>query len=89
MSDSSQHHGLQSTRLLRPWDFLGKSTGVGCHRLLSESTTNQMPYHRVCCHVIKETWRHNPMGSLEGLVYRVEAALEVLGEPGRLQSIGS
>ena len=22
------------TRLLRPWDFLGKSTGVGCHLLL-------------------------------------------------------
>ena len=29
------------------------------------------------------------MGSLEELVYRVEAALEELGEPGRLQSIGS
>ena len=26
-----QPHGLQPTRLLRPWDFLGKSTGVGCH----------------------------------------------------------
>ena len=26
--------GLQPTRLLRPWDFPGKSTGVGCHRLL-------------------------------------------------------
>ena len=25
---------LQPTRLLRPWDFLGKSTGVGCHCLL-------------------------------------------------------
>ena len=24
----------QSTRLLRPWDFPGKSTGVGCHCLL-------------------------------------------------------
>ena len=23
--------GLQPTRLLRPWDFPGKSTGVGCH----------------------------------------------------------
>ena len=22
------------TKLLRPWDFLGKSTGVGCHFLL-------------------------------------------------------
>ena len=27
-------HGLQPTRLLRPWDFPGKSTGVGCHRLI-------------------------------------------------------
>ena len=27
-------HRLQPTRLLRPWDFLGKSTGLGCHCLL-------------------------------------------------------
>ena len=27
-------HGLQPSRLLRPWDFPGKSTGVGCHCLL-------------------------------------------------------
>ena len=26
-------HGLQPTRLLPPWDFPGKSTGVGCHCL--------------------------------------------------------
>ena len=26
--------GLQPTRLLRPWGFQGKSTGVGCHCLL-------------------------------------------------------
>ena len=29
-------HGLQPSRLLHPWDFPGKSTGVGCHRLLWE-----------------------------------------------------
>ena len=34
VSDSSWSHGLQPTRLLRPWDFPGKSTGVGCHCLL-------------------------------------------------------
>ena len=27
-------HGPQPTRLLLPWDFPGKSTGVGCHCLL-------------------------------------------------------
>ena len=34
VSDSSRPHGLQPTRLLRPWDFPGESTGVGCHCLL-------------------------------------------------------
>ena len=34
VSDSLRPHGLQPTRLLCPWDFPGKSTGVGCHRLL-------------------------------------------------------
>ena len=27
-------HGLWPTRLLCPWDFLGKNTGAGCHFLL-------------------------------------------------------
>ena len=34
VSDSEPSHGLQPTRLLHPWDFPGKSTGVGCHCLL-------------------------------------------------------
>ena len=34
VSDSSWPHGLQPTMLLCPWDFPGKSTGVGCHCLL-------------------------------------------------------
>ena len=34
MSNSLRPHGLQPTRLLHPWDFPGKSTGVGCHFLL-------------------------------------------------------
>ena len=33
-SDSLRPHGLQPIRLLCPWDFPGKSTGVGCHFLL-------------------------------------------------------
>ena len=36
MSDSLRPHGLQPTRLLHPWDFPGKSTGVGCHCLLQQ-----------------------------------------------------
>ena len=34
VSDFSRPNGLQPTRLLRPWDFPGKSTGVDCHCLL-------------------------------------------------------
>ena len=34
VSDPKRPHGLQSSRLLCPWDFPGKSTGVGCHCLL-------------------------------------------------------
>ena len=34
MSDSLQPHGLWPTRLLCPWDFPGKNTGVGSHFLL-------------------------------------------------------
>ena len=34
VSDSWRPHGLQPTRLLHPWAFPGRSTGVGCHCLL-------------------------------------------------------
>ena len=34
MPDSLQPHGLQPIRLLWPWDFPGKDTGVVCHFLL-------------------------------------------------------
>ena len=40
MSDSLQPHGLWLTRLLHPWDFPGKSTGVGCHYLLCIGRTD-------------------------------------------------
>ena len=40
VSDPQRPHGLQPSRLLHPWDFPGKSTGVGCHCLLWH-----LPYH--------------------------------------------
>ena len=36
MLNSQQPHGLQPIRLLHPWDFPGKSTGVGCHCFLQK-----------------------------------------------------
>jgi len=40
VSDSSRPHGLQPTRLLRQWDFPGKSTGVDC----SYTKAKKSPY---------------------------------------------
>ena len=40
MSDSLWSYGLP-TILLRPWDFPGKNTGVGCHFLLQRIFTTQ------------------------------------------------
>ena len=73
MSDSSQPHGLQPTRLLHPWDFPGKSTGVGCHHLLwpmllksvysfIDPYINPLPISQSTLHVsiIHPTCVHNP-----------------------------
>ena len=39
-------HGLEPARLLCPWDFPGKNTGVGCHFLLTVSCIGrQIFYH--------------------------------------------
>ena len=41
MSNSLRPHELQPTRLLHPWDFPGKNTGVSCHFLLQETFPTQ------------------------------------------------
>ena len=48
MSDSMQPHGLQPARLLSPWDFSGKNTGVGCHALLPGSSRPRDQTHVSC-----------------------------------------
>ena len=63
VSDSVRPHGLQPTRLLRPWDFPGKNTGVGCHFLLqcikveSESEVTQL------CLTLSDPMDCSPPGS--------------------------
>ena len=41
VSDPQRPHGLQPSRLLRPWDFPGKNTGVGCRCLLQKLIYNK------------------------------------------------
>ena len=42
VSDSLQPHGVWPTSLLHPWDFPGKSTGVGGHCLLQNEMTKTL-----------------------------------------------
>ena len=57
VSDSVRPHRRQPTRLLCPWDFLGKNTGVGCHFLLqcmkikseSEIVQSEYSYLAILC----------------------------------------
>ena len=45
--DSLRPHRLQPTRLLHPWDFPGKSTGVGCHCLLRKLSPAELYFFGV------------------------------------------
>ena len=63
VSDSVRPHRRQPTRLPRPWDSLGKNTGVGCHFLLqcmkvkSESEVAQV------CPTLSDPMDCSPPGS--------------------------
>ena len=47
--DALQPHGLQLTRVLCPWDFSGKNTGVGCHFLLQGMSLTQCTNPHLLC----------------------------------------
>ena len=58
MSDSLQPHGLQPAKLLCPWDFSGKNTGMGSHFLLQGifPTQGSNPYLLQLLH-----WKADPL----------------------------
>ena len=51
MPNSQRPHGLQPTRFLHPWDFPGRSTGVGCHCLLLLITREMQINTAMKCHL--------------------------------------
>ena len=59
VSDSSWPHGLQPTRLLCPWDFPGKSTGVGCHHFSATwDERASIIFHRHYVRFLSGIWIH-------------------------------
>ena len=83
MSDSSWPHGLQPTRLLHPWDFPGKSTGVGCHCLLHMCLINTYKWFCVA------PWTVAYQASLSMKFSRPEYWSELLFPlPGYLPNLG-
>ena len=63
MSNSSQPHGLQPTRLLHPWDFPGKSPGVGCHCLLQCRKVKSEREVAQSCLTLRDPMDCSPPGS--------------------------
>ena len=61
---------LQPTRLLCPWDFLGKSTGVGCHFLLQRIFPTQ-GLNPGLSHCKQDTLPSEPLGKYEDLYCQV------------------
>ena len=63
MSDSQRPHGLQPTRLLRPWDFPGKSAGVGCHCLRQRMKVKGESEVAQLCPTLSDPMDCSPPGS--------------------------
>ena len=63
VSDSVRPHGLQPTRLLRPWDSPGKNTGVGCHFLLQCKKVESESEVTQSCLTLSDPMDCSPPGS--------------------------
>ena len=101
VSDSWQPHELQPTRLLRPWDFPGKSTGVGCHFGALWRYSSHTCFLVLVAQAVKnlpatqETWVQS-LGREDPLEQKMATHTSILAwripwteKPGGLQSMGS
>ena len=65
ISNSLQPPGLYPTRLLCPWNFLGKNTGMDCHFLLQGIVLTQGLNSRLLCLLYWQT-DYLPLSRLGG-----------------------
>ena len=63
MSDSVRPQRRQPTRLPRPWDSLGKNTGVGCHFLLQYMKVKSESEVAQLCPTLSSPMDCSPPGS--------------------------
>ena len=63
MSDSVQPHRRQLMRLPRPWDSLGKNTGVGYHFLLQCMKVKSESEATLLCPTLSDPMDCGPPGS--------------------------
>ena len=63
VSDSVRPHRWQPTRLLPPWDFPGKNTGVGCHFLLQCIKVKSESEVAQSCPTLSDPMDYSPPGS--------------------------
>ena len=85
MSDSVRPHRRQPTRLLHPWDFLGRNTGVGCPFLLQGTFLTQgsnlgLPHCRQTLPSEPEHFKckvHREIGGLRGSPFLSVRRLQV------------
>jgi len=63
VSDPQRPHGLQPSRLLHPWNFPGKSTGVGYHCLLLVTTVTAS---LEACDISAWKWEQNELEEAHG-----------------------
>ena len=73
MPDSLWPHGLQPTRLLRPWDFPGKSTGVGWHFLLQRMKVKSESEAAQSCPTLRDPMDFSPPGSSAHGIFQARA----------------
>ena len=70
MSNSVRPHGLQPTRLPRPWDSPGKNTGVSCHFLLQGVKVESESEVAQSCLTLSDPTDCSPSGSSVHGIFR-------------------